>query len=155
MLTLPFGQFRREFEDVVTLRNLPHGFQRLEQVAGQFAGAGTGFGDDGGRGDQHRGDTARQGLPKQGRHFRRRDEVTAPAEFAGTAAVIPQTRRIEGQFHILRKRNPAAGLINGTENLVRERPAMRLCIHIRLRQRVLSPGGCGLDDGGQGHGRGR
>ena len=57
-------------------------------------------------------------LAEQRRHLRRRDEVTARAEFRRTRRVVAEPRCIQGLLHELRKTDHAAGGVDDNSNVL-------------------------------------
>ena len=97
--------------------------QLQQQFAGQHAAAGAGFEDLRSR---IRHDLRRrhgQGARKQRRDFRRSDKVAGCTEFLRAATVVAEPRRVERQFHVAGKGNPAAGCGDFVSDVLAQRIA--------------------------------
>jgi len=105
-------QLARQFDDGVRVDGDALARQRSQHVARQAAGAGAELDDVGRALGDNSGCHARHACPEQRRHLGRGDEIALGAELGGAAAVIPEARRIQRQFHEPRKRDLPTGLFD-------------------------------------------
>ena len=132
-LLLAGAQATREIDDGVARERLPHCGQCTQHLQRQRAGAGAELPDF--RGLRHLQCLCHlggQGLAKQRRHLRCRDEVAArrgrvalrgigqAAEFGTVVGVITQARRVQRQRHEFVKADPAATPGDGLRNMARQ-----------------------------------
>jgi len=139
-LALTLTQIGAGLENLVPHR---HGIalcQRLHDVAGKGAAATAQLEKHRvlTQRPQYRRNRLRHALREQRPEFRRRDEIAILAELGCPGAVITQARRVQGQLHVARKRNRAAGGDLGSD-VPRENRAVcqrmrfgrgkRICVH--------------------------
>ena len=96
-----------------------------QHVARESSAAGAKFDDVGDAAAQNLRCLPRQRATEQGAEFWRRDEIAARAELGRPGAVITESGRMQGEFHIARETDPAAAGSDFTGNQLVQSRAMR------------------------------
>ena len=102
-------QAARDLDNAIALAGRAYPFEFVQQHCCECAAAGTKLKYLGSAHRHDVSDLACQGAAKQGREFRRSDEITVSPELCGPSAVVTQLRRVKHKLHVACKRNRAAG----------------------------------------------